>query len=210
MTTKVCIIRHGETDWNKNKRIQGQLDIPLNDTGHAQAQAMARNAAQYHFDALYSSDLERALHTAQALAQPTQHEIIILPQLRERHFGFFQGLYKARASEQYPEAYTLYQSRNIEFNFDNGESLIQFSQRILDIFNELVKQHRNQQIAVVCHAGPLDIMYRHAMNQPLHTQRDFDIPNSALNWFRYDDQGWHLDQWDDHHHIQQVITSSVE
>lgn len=210
MTTKVCIIRHGETDWNKDGRIQGQLDIPLNKTGRAQAVAMAANAVHFSFDALYSSDLERAIETARALAHYNKLNIQTLAQLRERHFGKFQGLYKAEAPEQYPEAFALYEARDLNYDFETGENLTQFSQRVIAIFNELVKHHPNQQIAVVCHAGPLDIMYRQATSRPLHTERDFAIPNSALNWFHHDGNRWHLDQWDDHHHVKDVMMNPVE
>ena len=210
MSTKVCIIRHGETDWNKEGRIQGQLDIPLNETGRAQALTMASRAAHFKFDALYSSDLARAIETANALAQFSHLDIETLPQLRERHFGFFQGLYKAEAPEKYPEVYALYQARDVDINFESGESLTDFSERVINIFNELVSRHAHGQIAVVCHAGPLDIMYRHATDHPLHTARDFAIPNSALNWFHHDGHRWQLDQWDDHRHVKDVMMESVE
>lgn len=210
MRTKVCIIRHGETDWNKEGRIQGQFDIPLNETGRAQALAMAANAAHFRFTALYSSDLSRAMETAKALMQHENLEIHTLPQLRERHFGFFQGVLKTEASKLYPEASALYEARDIHFDFESGESLTDFAKRVINIFNWLVKNHTSQQIAVVCHAGVLDVMYRHASSRSLQSERDFDIPNSALNWFHHDGNRWHLDQWDDHHHARHVIMNSVE
>lgn len=210
MSTKVCIIRHGETDWNKEGRIQGHIDIPLNDTGRAQALAMAYNSAHFRFSALFSSDLARAMETAKALAQRENLDIQALPQLRERHYGIFQGIRKTEAPEQYPEAYALYEARDVHYNFETGESLTDFAQRVLDTFNWLVIHHSNQQFAVVCHAGLLDVMYRHATKRPLHTERDFDIPNSALNWFHHDGNRWYLDHWDDHHHAKHVIMGSVE
>ena len=210
MSTRVCIIRHGETDWNKEGRIQGQTDIPLNDTGRAQALAMAYNCAHFQFSALFSSDLARAVQTATALAQREQLEISTLPQLRERHYGLFQGLTKTEASLRFHDAYALYLARDVRYNFETGESLSAFAQRVLDVFEQLVKHHSNQQIAVISHAGVLDIMYRHATGRPLHTERDFAIPNSALNWFHHDGQRWHLDHWDDHHHVKHVIMNAAE
>ena len=91
MVTRVCAVRHGETDWNKEQRIQGQIDIPLNETGHAQALAMAYNAAHHAFVAIYSSDLQRASKTAAALAQREQHEVRIRADLRERHYDTRQA-----------------------------------------------------------------------------------------------------------------------
>ena len=138
MSTRICIIRHGETDWNKQGRIQGQIDIPLNETGRAQALAMAYNSAHFRFSAIFSSDLTRAMETANALAQREKLAITTLPQLRERHYGIFQGVVKSEAPEQYPEAYALYQARDLNYNFETGESLTAFAQRVLDISPSLI------------------------------------------------------------------------
>lgn len=210
MNTRICIIRHGETDWNRERRIQGQIDIPLNETGRAQALAMAFNAAHHSFSAIYSSDLKRTMETAHALAERDGHQVIALEKLRERHYGIFQNVVKDDAEAQYPEAYALYNARDLHYNFENGESLEAFAQRTLDIFLWLAHHHQNQLIAVVCHAGLLDIMYRVATDRPYETARDFHIPNCALNWFHYDGQRWHLEAWDDHHHLAHVLMDAVE
>ena len=104
MTTRICFIRHGETDWNVEKRIQGQTDVPLNETGHKQALAMAFNAAHHEFHAIYSSDLKRAHDTAHMLAGRRGLEVQTTPQLRERHYGIFQGITAAEAEQRHPEA----------------------------------------------------------------------------------------------------------
>lgn len=210
MSTRVCIVRHGETDWNKERRIQGQIDIPLNETGRAQALAMAFNAAHHSFSAIYSSDLQRAQETAQALGEREGQDIKTLIGLRERHYGIFQNVVKDEAEEKYPQTYALYSARDPHYNFESGESLLAFRERVLNTFDWLVKHNQNQQIAVVCHAGLLDIMFRHTTNRPLQTERDFTIPNCALNWLSHDGANWHLERWDDHHHLKHVLTDSVE
>ncbi|MDH5730709.1 MAG: histidine phosphatase family protein [Gammaproteobacteria bacterium] len=210
MTSRVCIIRHGETDWNRESRIQGQIDIPLNETGRAQALAMAFNSAHHRFSAIYSSDLSRAVETATALSIRENLEVKTMPQLRERNYGIFQNITKTEAPKKYPEAYALYAARDLDYNFETGESLQDFSQRVLDVFAGLVRHHYDEQFAVVCHAGLLDIMYRHATGRPLETERDFHIPNSALNWFHHNANGWHLEKWDDHHHVKHVLMDSAE
>lgn len=210
MATRICFIRHGETDWNASKRIQGQTDVPLNANGRSQAQAMAVHAAQYTFDAIYSSDLQRALETAQCLATGRQITVQTMPQLRERHFGVFQGLTGTEAAARDPDAYARYKARDPDYNFDTGESLQQLAERVEHAVTLLVSQHPGQTIAVVCHAGVLDMLYRLATGRPLHTPRDFDLPNCALNWFRFDAQGWHLEAWDDHHYLPSVELESVE
>jgi len=208
--TRLCIIRHGETAWNVEKRIQGHTDIPLNATGRAQALAMAFNAAHHRFNAIYSSDLARALETARVLAQREDLEVQCLPQLRERHFGLFQGLTAAQGAERYPEAYTHYQTRDLDYDFETGESLRRFSERVSEAIDWLVRHHGGQTIAAVSHSGVLDVIYRRATGRPLHTPRDFAIPNCALNWFHFDSQGWHLEAWADRHHLHEVLTEAPE
>lgn len=208
--THICFIRHGETDWNAQRRIQGQTDILLNATGRAQALAMAYLAAHVSFDAIYSSDLQRALETAHALAQREGLEIHPLPQLRERHYGIFQGLTAAEGKERYPEAYALYRARDPHYDFETGESMMDLATRVVGAVDWMVRRHAGRTIAAVTHGGVLDILYRKATGRPLHTPRDFDIPNCALNWFHFDAHGWHLEAWADRHHLETVLVETPE
>lgn len=215
MTTRICFIRHGETDWNVEKRIQGQIDIPLNETGHAQALAMAFNAGHHNFSAIYSSDLGRARQTAEALADRYEFSVKELSLLRERNYGIFQNVTKPDAGTQFPEAYKYYEARDLDYDFETGESLNAFAKRVEEAVDWLTRHHDGHTIAAVTHAGVLDILYRRATGRPLHTPRDFHIPNCALNWFHFDNQGgeghgWHLEAWDDHHHLTKVELDSVE
>lgn len=210
MTVRICFIRHGETDWNVAKRIQGQTDIPLNETGHNQALAMAFNAAHYNFSAIYSSDLSRAYHTAQMVAARRGLEVKTVQHLRERHYGIFQGITAEEGAKRHPEAHANYMSRNLDYDFETGESLNRFAERVINAIDDLTRHHSGQTIAAISHAGVLDVVYRKSTGRPLHTARDFVIPNCALNWFRFDGQGWHLEAWDDHHHLAKVLLESAE
>ena len=210
VTTRICFIRHGETDWNVERRIQGHTDIPLNKTGRAQALAMAFNAAHQRFHAIYSSDLLRAVETAQVLAQREDQAVKPYPQLRERHYGVFQGITAAEGAELYPQAYAHYVARDLDFNFETGESLRGLADRVGEGVDWLLQHHSGQTLAVVSHSGVLDVIYRRATGRPLHTPRDFVIPNCALNWFHFDGRGWHLDAWADRHYLHDVLTESAE
>jgi probable phosphoglycerate mutase len=210
ISTRICIIRHGETGWNAERRIQGHTDIPLSNTGRAQALAMAFNAAHHRFQAIYSSDLMRAVETAQALAQREDQEVRRLVQLRERHYGLFQGITAAEGAERDPQAYAHYVARDLDYEFGTGESLRRFAERVADGVAWLVRHHSGQTIAAVSHSGVLDVVYRRATGRPLHTPRDFVIPNCALNWFRFDSQGWHLEAWGDRHHLHEVLMEPPE
>jgi probable phosphoglycerate mutase len=208
--TRICFVRHGETDWNVDKRIQGFTDIPLNEKGRGQALAMAFNAAHVSFKAVYSSDLVRAVDTARALAQREDLEIKLLPQLRERHYGIFQGITAAEGQQRYPEAYKLYAARDPHYNFETGESMLDFAARVAEGVDWMVRHHRGETIAAVTHGGVLDILFRKATGRPLSAPRDFKIPNCGLNWFHFDGQGWHLESWADRHHLQSVLTETPE
>lgn len=208
--TRLCLIRHGETDWNAEKRIQGHTDIPLNATGRAQALAMAYTAAHQRFAAVYSSDLARARETAEALAVREGHAVHPLPALRERHYGCFQGLTADEAARQYPALHACYLARDPDCAFESGETLVAFAARVADGIAWLARHHPGQTVAAVCHSGVLDVIYRRATGRPLSTPRDFDIPNCALNWFHVDAQGWHLDIWADRHHLGSVLTGAPE
>ncbi|NWG88052.1 MAG: histidine phosphatase family protein [Hydrogenophilaceae bacterium] len=210
MTTRICIIRHGETDWNLEKRIQGQTDIPLNATGRAQALAMAYNAAHHQFSAIYSSDLSRALDTAQGLAERLGLEVKTLPQLRERHYGIFQGLTAAEGERLHPAAHARYAARDPDYDFETGETLRDLAERAIAGIAWLARHHSGQTIAAVSHGGVLDVLYRKATGRTLEAPRDFKIPNCALNWFHIDGHGWHLETWGDRHHLENVLVESPE
>lgn len=210
MTTRLCIVRHGETDWNLEKRIQGHLDIPLNATGRAQALAMAYNAAHHRFAALYSSDLGRALETARAVAEREGLEVRPLPQIRERHYGIFQGLTAAEGALRHPAAHVRYLARDPDYDFESGESLRDFAHRVREGLDWMSRHHPGQTVCAVCHGGVLDVLYRQATGRPLETPRDFTIPNCALNWFHHDEQGLRLEKWGDRHHLAQVLLETPE
>ena len=210
LSTRFCIVRHGETDWNAARRIQGQTDIPLNATGHRQALAAARGLAKHQFAALYSSDLQRARDTAAAAAQLLQLAVIPAPGLRERHYGSFQGLTKAEAAQQRPDDFVRYHAREVDFSFGHGESLSAFAKRIEATLNELAVRHPGQTLLLVAHGGVLDVIYRKATQRPLHTPRDFPIPNAALNWLSISPAGWAIEHWGEQSHLESALELVTE
>ncbi|SCK25996.1 histidine phosphatase family protein [Vogesella sp. LIG4] len=201
--TRFCLVRHGETAWNAERRLQGQTDIPLNSQGEEQAASLAAALQRrgQHFDALYSSDLSRAHHTAQPLAAALALHITLLPDLRERHFGALQGVSLHEGAEQQPQAWQAYSSRNVEHDLDGGESLLQFAQRVRHALERLAADHAGDTVLLVSHGGVLDVMYRIACGQPLHEQRRVPIPNAALNWLSFDGCQWRVDSWADESHL---------
>jgi len=209
MRTRICFIRHGETDWNVSKLIQGQTNIPLNKTGIEQALVLASRAASYNFSAIISSDLIRAFDTAKLVAERCGLEVKIQPLLRERHYGIFQGISADEGSKRYPKPYADYMARDLEYDFETGESLNNFTERVYESIEILTSHFRGQTIAAITHAGVLDIVYRKATGRTINSPRDFDIPNCALNWFHFDSQGWHLEAWNADH-LENALMESPE
>jgi len=203
--TRLCLVRHGETAWNAEGRVQGQLDIPLSATGLAQAKAVAAALKGDSFDAIYSSDLVRVRQTAQPTADFLKKNVFLDERLRERHYGVFQSITYVEAKEKFPEDYARFRAKDLDFDFETGESLRAFDARVLPFFRELIEARKGQNVLIFTHGGVLEILYRHATGRGLTTARDFEIPNAALNRLSVGPQGWRVDLWADIHHLSVTL-----
>lgn len=202
--TRFCFIRHGETPWNAERRIQGHTDIGLDPEGVHQAALAGRwLAAQSGRPAfLYSSDLLRARLTAEPLAAALGLSIRYIPALRERRYGIFEGLTYDEARAQHPADYAAFEHREPDYAFPHGgESLRTFSARVVGALQALHAAHHGEIVAVVTHGGVLDIVNRFVRGNPLDTPRDFHIPNTGLNWVRASVDGWHIESWAETRHL---------
>lgn len=202
VSTRLCLVRHGETAWNSQKRIQGHIDIDLNATGEAQARALGRSLSGHKFAAAYSSDLRRAWRTAQIASAALGLAVSRAPILRERHFGVLQGITSQEASEQEPHAHRHHLARTPDYDFENGESLVEFSARVMAGLEHMVARHAGGEILAFSHGGVLDVAYRAATRMPLDTPRDFALPNAALNWLEHRNGAWHVISWADCGHLK--------
>jgi probable phosphoglycerate mutase len=210
MTTRLCVVRHGETAWNAEHRVQGQLDVPLNEVGQAQAQAAARALAREKFDAIYASDLSRARQTAAPTAELFSMQVVLEKDLRERHYGIFERLTYAEVKLRYPEDYARFEARDPEYDFRTGESLRDFSARSIAVISRLVKQNKGRNILVFTHGGVLDKLYRHITGLPLSAPRDFGIPNAGLNRIELTPGGWQIRAWADVAHLGRALDDLPE
>ena len=198
---RFCVVRHGETGWNAERRLQGHVDIPLNATGEAQALATAQLLSGHAFDAAYTSDLRRAADTAAAICA-SRRPASPRADLRERHYGIFQGLTYTEAETRHPEAYAHFEARTPDEPIPGGgESLTRFQARIRAAFDAMADAHAGQTVLVVAHGGVLDILNRMARQRPLEEPRDFKIPNAALNWLRRAPEGWSIEAWAQEAHL---------
>jgi probable phosphoglycerate mutase len=204
-STTLCLVRHGETAWNAEGRVQGQLDIPLNATGLAQARAVASVLKNESFASIYSSDLIRTQQTAQPVADLQKKKIILDKNLRERDYGAFQGMTYTEASVRIPEGYARFKAKDPAYDFGSGESLSRFNERALACIRDLAEKHSGESLLVVTHGGVLEMVYRHATGRGLSTPRDFEIPNAAINRVEISTAGWRVESWADIGHLSVTL-----
>ncbi|QEA12550.1 histidine phosphatase family protein [Comamonas flocculans] len=179
--TRIIAIRHGETDWNVQGRIQGHQDVELNATGLRQARRLAQALRRETVGCIYSSDLQRALQTAQALAQTTGAPLVTEPRLRERSFGRYEGLRFMQVQTEAPEHARRWRERDPHYAPEGGENLSALRQRIAATVDELAARHAGEQIVLVAHGGVMDMLYRLATRQHLQAARTWQLPNAAVN-----------------------------
>lgn len=199
--TRLCLIRHGETEWNAERRIQGQIDIALNETGRHQAEAAGRWLRTAGIVALYSSDLQRARTTAEAIGRALGLTPTLVPEMRERRYGIFEGLTYAEAQARHPDGYAAFEGRNADYAFENGESLRAVYARVTGKLQAIAAAHAGKTVAVVLHGGVLDVINRFVRGNPLEAPRDFLIPNAGLNWICTVDGCWHIETWGETAHL---------
>jgi len=200
-TTRVIAIRHGETAWNVDTRIQGQLDIPLNDTGRWQARRMAQALAHEPLQAIYASDLGRAHQTASALAEVAGLPVHADIGLRERGFGIFQGLTFKEIEQRWPHESERWRKRDPEFGPEGGETLSAFYARSITTAERLAAAHPGETIALVAHGGVMDCLYRAASRIDLRAPRTWQLGNASINRLLYTGSGFTLIGWSDTQHL---------
>ncbi len=208
-STRILAIRHGETAWNRETRIQGQLDIGLNERGRAQAQALAEALRGEPIAAIYSSDLLRAQDTARAIAASTGAPMHLDTALRERDFGHFQGLTWDEIATQFPEDSQRWRQRDLAFSPGGGESLPVFYERCLGAVLRIAAQHPGEEIAIVAHGGVLDCLYRAGTRQTLQAPRTWQVGNATINRLLYTPEGLSVTGWNDDSHLSQLTLDEI-
>jgi probable phosphoglycerate mutase len=208
--TDFLLIRHGETDWNRELRFQGQVDVPLNDIGLLQAQRLeqrfeamreASQTKQRPFTRVISSDLQRAQQTAAPLARVLGHECMIVPGLREQCFGDFEGLRVPEIKDKFPSAWQRWLDFDADYAVQGAESTRAFHDRVIAALGQLAAQFQGEHVVVVTHGGVLDMIWRNAQALSLHGPRVCDIPNAGVNHVAWRDAALHIQAWADTAHL---------
>lgn len=226
---RLILVRHGETLWNVDRRIQGHLDVELSPVGHAQAGRLARRLASgstpphgagldvatgtleagWLVDAVIASDLARARQTAEPLAAALGLPIRFDAAWRERHFGLFQGMSHADMVAGGGEVLQRWQRLDPTDDFDDGESFLAFVERIDGALNRLVSAHAGQCVMVVTHGGVLDVIYRRVTAQPFTVPRTCALPNAGISCLTLVDGRWSIACWGVTDHLDDSLDDAA-
>lgn len=199
--TRLILVRHGETEWNLERRVQGHRDVPLSARGVEQALRLRSHLREESIDWVYSSDLQRARRTAEILAEG-RNEVRVDPRLREAGFGLFEGLTSEEMAALYPEEYRAWRSDSFRNRPPSGESLEDLGLRALEHVRECLERHPGQSILVVAHGGPIRVIACELFGWPLETQSMLRVENSAVSRIGFGERGPLLEVWNDTSHLK--------
>ena len=209
--TRLIVLRHGETAWNKEGRFQGHLDSPLTAAGETQARALGERLKGCTLSALYCSDLGRARSTAAIIGSAIGHTPRVDARLRERHLGVLQGQLATEAERVLPEAYHVFRQGGPDAVIPEGESTRQRFECAIACFEELAGRHAGEQFVVVTHGGVLSCLIRHVLGLPLDAPRRFSRLNGSWNIFLHEPKRgrWTLETWGDVGHLGDGLTGRL-
>jgi alpha-ribazole phosphatase len=176
----LLLVRHGETEWNKQRRYQGQADIPLSSLGMQQAALVAERLAKEEIDAIYASDLKRAWQTAMLIAEQKSLSLYPEPRLREMNFGVLEGLTWDEAEKKYPKMLKAW-LKDYNQPPEGGEAMDVFSARVLSLRDDLLKKHNDQKILLVAHGGSLSELLRLTIDVPPERRWAFSMDNASIS-----------------------------
>ncbi len=212
-TTTILLIRHGETAWNAERRLQGHLDIALNAEGERQAALLAAALAGERIDAIIASDLSRARQTAAAVASMHGLPVQVDAALRERCYGGFEGLLYTEIAQRFPLQFAAWQARDVDAvlppGANCGETFRQFNRRVTEALQRWAAAHPGKTLALVAHGGVLECAYRGARGLPLESPRDFKIHNASVNRFTIDGGVLALRSWGEVEHLRQGVLDEL-
>ncbi|MEC9068710.1 MAG: histidine phosphatase family protein [SAR324 cluster bacterium] len=178
--TEIILIRHGETEWNSQQRMQGHSNSDLSAEGRGQIQALGKWMKYVSFDHIYSSDTLRAMQTAKAITQYTGHTLHLDKRIREKNLGVFEGLTSNEAKERFPDVYNLFKTAGRNYVIDKGESTQQLLDRSLEFIEEIRLRHPDQRVVIVTHGGVVRVLMKHTLGLSIDAPTNFMIKNTGI------------------------------
>ena len=199
--TEIFLIRHGETEWNSQQRMQGHSNSDLSTTGKIQIQALGQWMKNVTFNSIYSSDTIRAKLTAEAITEFSGHKIKFDQRLREKNLGVFEGLTTDEAREKHPEIFCLFKTAGSKYIIDKGESTQQLQDRALNILNEILVKHAEERVLLVTHGGFVRVLLKHILGLSLDSPTRFFIKNTGVFRLEWKDK-WMISQMGGVSHLE--------
>lgn len=178
---KLLLVRHGETEMGRNRFLCGSTDEPLNAQGLRQIDRLGERLAATHVDAIYSSDLQRARATAQAISRNRHISVLACPEMKEMDFGQCEGLTFDQVENRYPDVARLWLARSPILAYPGGESLDRFEQRVGQVLSRLQKHKTTDTVVLVAHLGSLRILLCYLLGIPRQHWWQFQLDNASLN-----------------------------
>ena len=206
--TVLILIRHGETLWNTQLRMQGSLDSDLTPKGETQIKALGEWMKEVPFDFLYCSDTPRAHKTAEAIRKFTGHNLNFDKRLREKNLGVFEGLTSEEARERYPANFQQFKTAGASYVIDQGESTQQLLKRALDAIEEIRDRHPQKVAVAVTHGGVVRVLMKHVLGIPLDAPTQFLIGNTGIFRLVWREK-WIVAEMGSLPHLEKVNNASV-
>lgn len=190
MVTTFYLIRHGETEGGEVKRYKGTIDVPLSEKGVKQMERVAEYLRRVtSLKAIYTSNLSRALKSAEIIAEPHSLNPIVVPDLRERNFGLWEGMSFDEIREKYPREFDAWAGNPLKFSPMGGETTLEMQKRVINALDEIIRNHNGEHIAIVSHGGVNRIILCHILDIPLENifriEQDYGALNIIEFWDRY-------------------------
>lgn len=204
MTTDFTLIRHGQTTANMSGILQGFLDTELDETGIRQAECAAERLRDEKFDCIFSSDLKRAMQTAQIIARFHDLEVVPVKELREWHLGDLEDRPCAELKKQYPEIMHCFGLDGGEVVVPGGESRLEFFRRVADCLESMAEKHAGKRILLITHGGVLRAVFRHVVGMVTAQAMIPVTSNASYTHFVKRDKLWQLCCWNDVSHLKSV------
>lgn len=201
---RLLLVRHGEAEWNTERRFMGQQDSPLTVRGTAQAAAVADRLSEEGIDAIVSSDLGRARSTAARIGTSCGLELRLDPRLRERHAGVLQGLQVEEAQRRYPEVFAGFRCLGASFRAPGGESAIDVESRLQSFLDEMQAYPPEATVVAVTHGAILMAFLRMTLRIPHDTEGRVAFGNACICELQSRQGAWELHRWNDTCHLRRL------
>lgn len=203
---RLILVRHGETEWNRTGRYQGVARTSLNERGRWQAEQVARRLASWEIDAIYASDLPRALETAEPIAGRLRLPINTMTALREVDVGEWEGLTVPQIQARHAENWNACVVDPIQAPRKGGESFAELAARVEEAFHRWQAEHAGQVVLAVTHGGPIQVLVCAVLGLPLRFRQRMSISNSSITTLAHGDGRWYLESLNDTGHLEEIQT----